>query len=200
MKLLGRAHGTLVHSRRVKRLSQEISELIPQNAAVLDIGCGDGRLAGLIQEHRADVKMQGIDVLVRDETKIPISEFDGTTIPFPDDCFDVTMFVDVLHHTQDPLVLLREASRVTKSFIVIKDHTDDGFLSNTTLRFMDWIGNKPHGVVLPYNYWHESQWRNAFEELKLEILAWKRDLSLYPYAADLLFGRGLHMITKLKVQ
>jgi len=199
MKLLGRAHGTLVHSRRIRRLSQQLAELIPPNAEVLDVGCGDGKLAALIQQLRPDVKMQGIDVLVRDKTEVPIKRFDGVTIPFPDKSVDVTMFVDVLHHTEDPNVLLHEASRVAKKFIVIKDHTDDGFLSNVTLRFMDWVGNKPHGVVLPYNYWRERQWRQAFEELKFEIVAWHKDLKLYPYGADLFFGRGLHVITKLKV-
>jgi len=199
MKLLGRAHGTLVHSRRIRRLSQQLAELIPPNAEVLDVGCGDGKLAALIQQLRPDVKMQGIDVLVRDKTEVPIKRFDGVTIPFPDKSVDVTMFVDVLHHTEDPNVLLQEASRVAKKFIVIKDHTDDGFLSNVTLRFMDWVGNKPHGVVLPYNYWRERQWRQAFEELKFEIVAWHKDLKLYPYGADLFFGRGLHVITKLKV-
>jgi len=199
MKLLGRAHGTLIHSRRIRRLSQQLAELIPPNAEVLDVGCGDGKLAALIQQLRPDVKMQGIDVLVRDKTEVPIKRFDGVTIPFPDKSVDVTMFVDVLHHTEDPNVLLQEASRVAKKFIVIKDHTDDGFLSNVTLRFMDWVGNKPHGVVLPYNYWRERQWRQAFEELKFEIVAWHKDLKLYPYGADLFFGRGLHVITKLKV-
>jgi len=199
MKLLGRAHGTLVHGRRIRRLSQRLAELIPPNAEVLDVGCGDGKLAALIQQLRPDVKMQGIDVLVRDKTEVPIKRFDGVTIPFPDKSVDVTMFVDVLHHTEDPNVLLHEASRVAKKFIVIKDHTDDGFLSNVTLRFMDWVGNKPHGVVLPYNYWRERQWRQAFEELKFEIVAWHKDLKLYPYGADLFFGRGLHVITKLKV-
>jgi len=199
MKLLGRAHGTLVHGRRIRRLSQRLAELIPPNAEVLDVGCGDGKLAALIQQLRPDVKMQGIDVLVRDKTEVPIKRFDGVTIPFPDKSVDVAMFVDVLHHTEDPNVLLQEASRVAKKFIVIKDHTDDGFLSNVTLRFMDWVGNKPHGVVLPYNYWRERQWRQAFEELKFEIVAWHKDLKLYPYGADLFFGRGLHVITKLKV-
>jgi SAM-dependent methyltransferase len=200
MNLWGRTHGKLVHSRRIQRLCEELAELIPANAEVLDIGCGDGKLAALIQGKRPDVKMQGIDVLVRDETEIPISKFDGTTIPFPDRSFDVAMFVDVLHHTDDPMILLKEAARVAKSFIVIKDHTDDGILSNATLRFMDWVGNKPHGVVLPYNYWRERQWREAFNKLRFEIMDWKKDLGLYPVIADQLFGRGLHMIARLKVQ
>ena len=68
----------------------------------------------------------------------------------PDASFDVVMFVDVLHHTDDPLLLLQEAQRVGK-IILVKDHFRKGFLAGPTLRFMDWVGNAHHGVVLPYN-------------------------------------------------
>jgi len=55
---------------------------------------------------------------------------------------------DVLHHTQDPAVLLREAVRVSRSFVLLKDHLDENILDDVTLRLMDWVGNRPHGVVL----------------------------------------------------
>jgi ubiquinone/menaquinone biosynthesis C-methylase UbiE len=50
------------------------------------------------------------------------------------------MFVYVLHHTNDPEVLLREAQRVALKAVVLKDHTRNGLLAYTTLRFMDWVG------------------------------------------------------------
>jgi len=200
MKLLGRVHGNLVHSRRVDRLCRHLESLIPEGSKVLDVGCGDGMLAGLIKELRPDIEIQGIDIMVREKTQIPVKKFDGSVIPFENQSFDVVMFVDVLHHTENPMVLLKEAVRVTRNFVVIKDHTDEGFLSNATLRFMDWVGNKPHGVVLPYNYWREIQWKQAFQNLQMEILDWRNNLGLYPYFADLFFGRNLHLVTKLKVR
>lgn len=200
MKLLGKVHGKMVHSRRVRQLCQHLSEMLPNGAKILDVGCGDGMLASLIGERRPDVEVRGIDVFVRDKTHIPVESFDGSRIPYQDKSFDVVMFVDVLHHTDDPLILLREASRVAREYIVLKDHTDEGFLSNSTLRFMDWIGNKPHGVVLPYNYWKESQWKRAFQNLHLEIQDWRTNLELYPLFADPFFGRKLHMIARLKVK
>jgi ubiquinone/menaquinone biosynthesis C-methylase UbiE len=200
MNLLGKVHGKAVHSRRVRQLCRHLGELLPKNAKILDVGCGDGMLTSLIQKERPDVEARGIDVFVREKTLIPVEKFDGSTIPYPDKSFDVVMFVDVLHHTDDPFVLLREAARVAKNFVVLKDHTDDGFLSNATLKFMDWVGNKPHGVVLPYNYWKESQWKQAFEKLQMEILDWRTNLKLYPRAADLFFGRNLHMVARLKVK
>jgi hypothetical protein len=75
------------------------------------------------------------------------------------------VFIDVLHHTNDPVLLLREAARVARNTIVIKDHTLDGFAAGPTLRFMDRIGNRRYNVALPYNYWPKQQWLSAFEAL-----------------------------------
>src|SRR5205085_9858791 len=129
------------------------ARLIPQSASTLDVGCGDGQLASEIIRSRPDLSFKGIDVLVRPESAIPVSAFDGAHIPFPDCSFDVVMFSDVLHHTDDPLVLLREAARVARRSIVIKDHLIKGLLARPTLAFMDRVGNRRHGVPLPYNYW-----------------------------------------------
>ena len=141
--------------------------------------------------------MQGIDVLVRDQTHIPVDSFNGWVMPVDDRSFDVVMFVDVLHHTQDPMVLLREAARVARQAIVIKDHTLSGVFAHSTLRLMDQIGNAPHGVALPYNYWSQKRWIEAFGTLGLTIDIWKKDLGLYPFPASLLFDRNLHFIAKL---
>ena len=199
MNLLGQTHNKLVHGRRVERLSQELSALFPPNARILDVGCGDGLISSLIKLKRPDVEIQGIDVLVRDTTHIPVTGFDGNTIPFADNAFDSVMFVDVLHHTLDPMILLREAIRASRENIVLKDHTDEGILSNATLRLMDWVGNKPHGVVLPYNYWRKETWDQAICDLGLTTEVWIKDLKLYPGPADIIFGRSLHFVAKLSV-
>ena len=198
MSLMERLHGHYVHSRRVRVLCDHLSQLIPSNGRVLDVGCGDGLLASLILERRRDAKISGIDVLVREKTKIPVTGFNGSTIPFPDKSFDVVMFVDVLHHTADPKLLLSEAKRVAAKAILIKDHRLNGFLARPTLRMMDWVSNAPHGVVLPYNYWSHQRWQEAFASLDLSVGFWKQDLQLYPNPANLLFGRSLHFISRLE--
>ena len=197
MTLIGRLHGRLVHRGRVRVLCDALSGLLPDQASVLDVGCGDGLLSGLIAGKRNDINVSGIDVLVRDNPAIPIKEFDGTTIPFPDKSFDIVMFVDVLHHTVDPTVLLKEAARVATKGIVIKDHLREGLLANTTLRFMDFIGNAPHGVALPYNYWTRKKWHQAFDNLGLTIKFWNSNLSLYPAPASWFFDRSLHFLACL---
>jgi SAM-dependent methyltransferase len=196
---IGALHGAYVHGRRVRVLASWLTRLLPRDASVLDVGCGDGLLASLIQRERPDLRIVGIDVLVRQHTHVPVQPFDGAHIPLPDGGVDVVTFVDVLHHTLDPMVLLREADRVARTHVVIKDHTANGVLARPTLRFMDRVGNARHGVALPYNYWTRRQWDAAFTELGWEVEAMERALGLYPVPANWLFGRGLHFIGSFRV-
>jgi ubiquinone/menaquinone biosynthesis C-methylase UbiE len=197
MSLIDRLHSHLVHSRRVRVLSDHFAELISQNSLVLDVGCGDGLVAHWIRQKRPDITLQGIDILVREETSIPVEAFNGQEIPYDDKSFDAVMFVDVLHHTTDPMILLREAARIARKAVLIKDHTRNGFFAGPTLRLMDWIGNARHDVALPYNYWTHEQWFEALATLNVTIDVWKGALRLYPPPANWLFERGLHFIARL---
>jgi 2-polyprenyl-3-methyl-5-hydroxy-6-metoxy-1,4-benzoquinol methylase len=62
MNLIESVHGGYVHRRRISILGDWCSKLIPSNSRVLDVGCGDGRLARLIADKRPDISIQGIDV------------------------------------------------------------------------------------------------------------------------------------------
>ena len=130
-------------------------------------------------------------------TRIPLDLYDGENLPFGDGSFDTCLFVDVLHHTTDPLVLLKEAARVARTNVVLKDHTMNGPLAYTRLRVMDWVGNAPHGVVLPYNYWPEQRWRDAFVALDLKVADWRYRLGLYPPPLSFLFESRLHFVASL---
>lgn len=194
---LNLVHGGFIFGRRVKVLSEALARQMPPGAKILDVGAGDGNMGTSIQRLRPDVSLEGIDVFVREKTAYFVKEFDGVTIPHKDDSFDVAMFVDVLHHTKDPLTLLLEAARVAK-VVVVKDHLREGLLAEETLKAMDWVGNARHGVVLPYNYWNRLQWDAAFERADLEKAAWDEDLGLYAPGLSMLFDRSLHFVGQLR--
>jgi SAM-dependent methyltransferase len=109
------------------------------------------------------------------------------------------LFVDVLHHTDDPTVLLREAARVARRCLILKDHTRNGLLAGPTLAFMDWVGNARHGVALPYNYWPRQRWLTAAADLGLSILRWDDRLQLYPWWARWVFERKLHFVARMDI-
>jgi SAM-dependent methyltransferase len=199
MTVVTRLHDLRIHPRRVRVLRDHFAELLPSNARVLDVGCGDGLLAQLLTQARPDVEIIGIDVLVRPETSIPVRPFDGQVIPFGPAAFDVVLLVDVLHHLDDPTTLLREAARVAGIAVLIKDHTRNGFLAATTLRLMDRVGNAHHGVALPYTYWARERWLRTFTDLGLQVVAWRGRLGLYPALLGWSFERSLHFIARLDV-
>jgi SAM-dependent methyltransferase len=194
--MLGAIHGKIVFNRRIRTLAAAIADRLPQNARVLDVGCGSGDLALLVMQMRPDVTIEGIDVLVRPETAIPVHAYDGAHIPFGDNSFDAAMVIDVLHHTDDPGAVLGEIARVAPQ-VIIKDHLRDGIAAGPTLRFMDWVGNAAHGVRLPYNYLSRREWQQIWSRLHLGTSKFATSLSLYPRPFTWLFDRGLHFVAVL---
>jgi SAM-dependent methyltransferase len=195
--VLNATHGKLVFSRRVRKLSAILATTLPKDARVLDVGAGDGSIAANIMKQRADLAIEGVDVFQRPTTQIPVTVFDGHHLPFADSSFDCVLFVDVLHHTDDASELVREAARVANNSVVIKDHLLEGMFAGPTLRFMDWVGNRGHDVVLPYNYLPRSKWDQIFSGAGLQVASWRGELGLYPDPASWLFDRQLHFVTRL---
>jgi len=201
--ILGRVHRRAVFGRRVRVLAKMLSDQIPAGASLLDIGCGDGSIARVIGDNKlaADevplAAIQGIEFAPRGNCQVACTQFDGGSIPFADATFEVCMFVDVLHHVPDSEgigKLLSEARRVSKRYVLIKDHLSENGLDALTLGFMDWVGNRPHGVVLPYNYQSRRDWEKHFQTAGLKVKEWQTRIPLYPLPFSLLFGRQLHFI------
>jgi SAM-dependent methyltransferase len=199
VRAVERLHESHVGGRRVRVLVDHLAELAPRGAHILDVGCGDGLVASELLVRRPDLHCAGIDVLVRPETAIEVTAFDGQHIPFPADAFDSVMLVDVLHHADDPEGLLGEAARVAKHCVLVKDHRLDGPLAGFTLRFMDRVGNQRHAVALPYNYWPEAKWRAEWSKLGLHVENWTSDVGLYVWPLSLVFDRALHFVARLGV-
>lgn len=193
---LGALHGRLVFGRRVRVLSREIARLLPPGRLV-DVGCGSGAIAAAVREARPDVTPEGFDVLVRPGTAIPVSRFDGRRLPLEDFAADAALVVDVLHHAEDPAALLAECARVAR-VVVVKDHLASSRRDRATLALMDWVGNRPHGVVLPYDYFSPKAWGEACRRAGLVETA-RGDVSdLYPRPFDRVFGGDLHLLVRLE--
>lgn len=93
-----------------------------KRARILDVGCGDGALAGLMTI-RLQAQIDGIDV-VPVSIDLARSEFskrkltgrfehvEGYTYPFKDGTFSAVVCSDVIEHVQKPADMLREMWRV----------------------------------------------------------------------------------------
>jgi SAM-dependent methyltransferase len=199
MNILEKAQSANFH-RRVNVLAKSIAEFLPDSATVLDIGCGDGLIDKLILDLRPNITIEGCDVQVRNFIHMPVLEFKGTELPFESKSFDFTLFIDVLHHTSDPSILLAEAKRVSRQGIIVKDHLTNKIFAIPILRLMDRAGNSRYNVNLPYNYWPENKWLNELARLDLNIRSWSTNIPIYPWWASWLFGSGLHFIASLDIR
>jgi len=198
VEFVGKAHGQFVHKRRVAVLGRSLAAMLPTATSLLDVGCGDGTIAKIVQESAHGMTVSGAEFLPRPDCAISCLGFDGVHLPFLDQSFDGCMFVDVLHHSRDALAILRDAVRVSRSFILIKDHLAENRLDHQTLRLMDWVGNRPHGVELPYNYLSNEEWQRLYRTAGLAEANVMQEIPIYPAPFSWVFGRKLHFIALLR--
>jgi SAM-dependent methyltransferase len=197
MSWLSQWHGRRVHPRRVHLLAGVAARWLPAHASVLDVGCGDGLLAATLAELRPDLQITGAEIAPRPGCLVPVTGFDGARLPFPDGSFTAALLIDVLHHTTAPATLLREVARVTGDVVLLKDHLCDQWGAGATLRFMDEVANRRHGIALPFRYLRRAEWETLFAECGLEEARTDTLPELYPAPASWVFGRRLHFFTQL---
>src|SRR6185369_14644223 len=145
-------HHRAVHVPRVERVTRALVAQIGRAASLLDIGCGDGTVAQGIGAAIGAARVAGVDVLVRPETAIPVTAYDGEQLPFRDGAFEAVVISDVLHHCERPAVVLREALRVASRVVAIKDHFRFDRVSGAILLAMDQVGNAAPGVLVRGTY------------------------------------------------
>ncbi len=191
-------HNYYIYGKRVRVLAKMLAEHIPNYSSVLDIGCGSGVVASCLLKNSPTLSVQGIDILEDTKCLIKYNHFDGKNIPFERDSVDVCIFVDVLHHTSNIKELLKEAARVSKKYILIKDHICESKYDFRVLKFMDWIGNRPHGIVLKYNYTSRKKWKEYFSYSGLKLIYWNENVPIYNFPINLIFSRNIHCIALLE--
>lgn len=93
------------------------------NITALDLGCGDGLILDLfrgkgIAGKGLDVSEKGVEKARAKGLEASVFDF-SSKLPFPDGAFDVVVILDVLEHLYAPQDLLKEATRVSKRFVVV---------------------------------------------------------------------------------
>ncbi len=91
---------------------------------MLDVGCGDGMTEVYVQQYFPSWTAEGIDIAAqsiaeandRNLNNANFNVFNGTDIPFADNCFDIVFVAAVLHHVDFSLheKILNEIYRVLK--------------------------------------------------------------------------------------
>lgn len=196
-KIVGALHSKLVFNRRIQAIANSFkNQLMP--GLVLDVGCGNGMISQLLMGWRDDVFIMGVDTLLRPKTFIPTLQYNGINLPFKDNTFSTVLLVDVLHHTHDPQSVLKECARVCRGNILIKDHFSETRLDLILLKLLDWVGNRPHGVQLPYNYFSRKQWENILIAINIREKDRAENVQgLYPLFFQEIIGKRIQFTSNL---
>jgi ubiquinone/menaquinone biosynthesis C-methylase UbiE len=102
-----------------------VSRLLPYvqpSERVLDVGAGSCRVGSLLAS-RSGARVSLVDRVDHNETALPLQLYDGRTLPYLDNAFDVSMLGFVLHHASDPDAVVDEVQRVTRGRVLVLEDT-----------------------------------------------------------------------------
>jgi len=136
-----------VQQSRAKRKADRLLPHLPTPEAqsdalsVLDLGAGEGYV-GAALARRADANVTLVDVADMNRTDYPLTVYDGQTLPYDDNAFDVTVLYYVLHHCARPERVLTEALRVTRHRVLVVESVYTSAVHRRLLRGLDIAANR----------------------------------------------------------
>ena len=149
--------------------SKEVLERARPHTAILDVGCGKGRILDLLKQVYPEKKLTGIDATPNYLSYVPsgIERLSGRMeiLPFRDNTFDFVFSVETLEHSLNVYAALKEMVRVTRPggtlLVLDKDKSKWGTLE-----------------CPPWEEWFMS------DELVTELSKWLENVSVTPVGFD----------------
>lgn len=157
---------------RARRKVRIIAPWLTHQAAILDIGSGNGGLVWLLQQSKFQVTPSDI----RNKSRIPGIDpvlLNGDTLPFADGAFHTVMLITVLHHTPHPEQLLREAARVASNRLIIMEDVYNNELQKWATYLTDSLVNNEWRHHPHTNKTHQ-QWLDLFNQYGLDMIHQQR--------------------------
>lgn len=157
--------------QRAENFVALFNEYVPSGSRVLDIGGGWGFYAEPLERSR-QCQVTVLDVVEPPFRKVPVVTYEGDRIPFPDQSFDVSLLITVLHHVPSPEKVLAEAKRVTRGAVIVVEDLYHHWAGRmwTILRdsfyTLEFVGH-------PRNFRTRNEWHRSFERLGFSVEAEK---------------------------
>ncbi|HJU93591.1 MAG TPA: class I SAM-dependent methyltransferase [Pyrinomonadaceae bacterium] len=153
---------------RAYDMALEVARVLPSRADVLDVGCGSGFIAHHLQS-MLGTTVVGLDVGASTAARINYLPYDGRHFPVRDSSFDAVLLCYVLHHAQDPRLVLNEVSRVLRDGGLAIIYED--IPSMWWDRVVCWTHDRQwRGRTGPCTFQVERDWRRTFSLAGFEVV------------------------------
>ncbi len=127
------------HDTFVKIKFKFVSQLIPENSRILDIGCNDGGIRFFLKNpvyFAVDADKSLISKLASEKIKAKTADLNKDELPFKKEKFDFILLLDILEHVANPKKLLLEAkSRLDSNGKIVISLPNDYHILNK-MRFL----------------------------------------------------------------
>ena len=157
---------------RAYDMALEIARVLPRQANVLDVGCGNGfiahHLTGLLKS-----RVVGLDVGQSTVAPIDYVPYDGRNFPLKDQSFNAVLLCYVLHHAQDARLVLNEVSRILtdNGLAVIYEDIPGGWWD----RVVCWVHNRQwHKRTGPCTFRMGDDWQLVFHSVGFDVIKEKQ--------------------------
>lgn len=153
---------------RAYDMALEVARVLPPRSNILDVGCGNGFIAHHLQSMLGSTVV-GLDVGPNTAARINYLPYDGRHFPVQDESFDAVLLCYVLHHAQDPRLVLNEVSRVLRvgGLVIIYEDIPSIWWD----RIVCWTHDRQwRGRTGPCSFHAEHEWRRIFNSAGFEIV------------------------------
>ncbi|MGC4026199.1 MAG: methionine biosynthesis protein MetW [Mesorhizobium sp.] len=136
---------------------QVVADLIPDNAKVLDVGCGDGELLELLRNQKnidgrgVEISQRGVNECVARGLSVIQGDADTDLVYYPDNSFDYALLSQTLQATRNPRTVLEHLLRIGEHVVI--SFPNFGHWSVRSSLFFN--GRMPVTKDLPYS-WYDT--------------------------------------------
>ncbi len=130
---------------------------IPDQAKVLDLGCGDGSLLVMLQDKKkvkgfgVEISEEGVSLCVEKGLYCYQADIDDGLSDYKDNSFDYVILNQTIQNTKRPDYVINEVLRIGKKAII----SFPNFAYISTRSYLMFKGTMPVNELLPYE-WYES--------------------------------------------
>lgn len=124
-KSSGEAWRMLGAKAKAQNIMEVCKSLNPES--ILEVGAGDGSILHFLDAanfgkeiHALEIADTGVELIKNRKLKNlrTVQSFDGYSIPFPDNHFDLVILAHVLEHVEHERILIRELKRVARHIVI----------------------------------------------------------------------------------